>query len=377
MNFVAPEPTPQDLLVSSIQHGTMDGIQDWLTNRGVDALEAVKFGESEMNVLHIACFYGNLQAVVKLLEYFPIDKPTKGGNTCCHLAAMNGHAAVVDVLIERGASPGAKNLRGQNVFDVANGLQLRQTLMTLVLAEEQRNGTAPVIAGVTRDMTAEQARLKNLPPPPTSFGPVPTTTASAGLNAQPQHQQQQQFMHPQPGFPSNMQQFSSPSIQPPLPSSSYPQARAFPPQQTLSSRPIQPDGFVTTVGNPNLAAKYGNQTQSRLAPDSTVNNMNQEPPSQQAWTPPTISNAPQINANARYVVNTPGFNVLPPSRPPQATNHQSFRPPSGPYANRVKVFNPAAASPVTTEAEAVVVATTTTASFPGGQQQSAPSGFQQ
>ena len=31
------------------------------------------------------------------------------------------------------ASPGVKNARGQNVFDVATGLSLRQTLMTAVL----------------------------------------------------------------------------------------------------------------------------------------------------------------------------------------------------------------------------------------------------
>jgi hypothetical protein len=326
MNFVAPEPTPQELLISSIQQGRVDALQDWLTNRGMDALEAVKFGESEMNVLHIACFYGNIEVVMRLLEYFPIDRPTRGGNTCCHLAAMNGHAAVVDMLIQRGASPGVKNSKGQNVFDVAQGLQLRQTLMTLVLAEEQRNGTAPVIAGVTRDMTQEQVRLKNLPPPPTSFGVPPS---SGGCPA--------------------AQMSTPPTLS--SPGQAYPGAQGGPPMMTqqprpqYSSRPIQPDGFVTTVGNPNLAAKYGNQTQSRLVAEGTSSNdpnaMTPGAGNNAPWTPPTIQTAPPVNASARYVVNTPGFNVLPPSRPPQSANAAAtYRPPTGPYANQVKVFNP-------------------------------------
>ena len=47
-----------------------------------------------------------------------------------------------------GASVCVRNAAGKNVFDVAEGLNLRQTLMKMVLNEEQRNGTAPVIAGM-------------------------------------------------------------------------------------------------------------------------------------------------------------------------------------------------------------------------------------
>jgi len=319
MNFVAPEPTAEERLASSIQHGKTEGIDEWLGTRGLDALEAVRIGDSEMNVLHVACFYGNLDAVVRLLEYFPVDRPTKGGNTCAHLAAMNGHSAVVDLLVEKGASVGVKNLKGQNVFDVAQGLQLRQNLMKLVLAEEQRNGTAPVIAGVTRDMSKDQERLKNLPPPPTTFGPPPTQpTASTST----------------PGHT-----LPSPPIVPPQYAFTPSQAQMARPNESIG-RTIQPDGFVTTVGNPNLAAKYGNQTQARLASD-VVNASNQAA----AWTPPTIQTAPPVHTAARYVVNTPGINVLPSTRPAVpggAPNPAvSYRPPAGPYANKVKVFNPA------------------------------------
>ena len=101
---------------------------------------------------------------------------------------VKGHASVVDFLLSVGAIPGAKNAKGQvrcllscpesafayvlrcfvpqNAFDVAQGLVLRQTLMTAVLREEQVNGSAPVIAGATRDQSADAQRLRNLPPPP-------------------------------------------------------------------------------------------------------------------------------------------------------------------------------------------------------------------
>jgi len=289
INFIAPEPTPEDLLFSSLQHGKTDVLEEWFTSRGVDALKSLKYGDSDMSVLHVACYFGNMQAVLRLLEYFPFDTVTRGGNTCCHLAAINGHSDVVNCLIRRGASPGVKNFKRENVFDVAQGLQLRQTLMTLVLEEEQRTGTAPVIAGATRDMTRHQERLKNLPPPPTTF---------SGLSPMP----------------------------------TEPTAAAYAPSY---SRPVQPDGFVTTVGNPNLAAKYGNQTQSRLAePGQSVLN---SPP---AWSPPTYHLAPVVPNSSRYVVNTPGVSVLPPTRP--GPNQTSFRAPTGPYANKVNVFNPAA-----------------------------------
>jgi hypothetical protein len=325
MNFVAPEPTKEDLLITSIQQGKTSTLEEYIMEKGLDAIEQIKFGESEMNLLHISCYYGNVQCCLRLLEYFPLELPTKlGGNTCAHLAAMNGHEQVVQLLVSKGASVLVKNSKGQNVFDVAQGLQLRQTLMTLVLQEEQRTGQTPQLSigggaggvSITRDMSKEQERLRNLPPPPTSFG-----------------------------VPSDLQQ-QGPRI---------PVFQQAPPS-LLSRPPIQPDGFVTTVGNPNLAAKYGNQTQARLATDPLQQQQQQAssnidiggsgPTTNSAWTPPAYIQ-PQVNTAARYVVNTPGFNVVPSVRP--QSNVGAYRLPAGPYANKVNVFNPTEFAAASTE----------------------------
>jgi len=183
-----------------------------------------------------------VHVVARLVELgADVRARTEMGNTPLHVAAMEGHSPVVDYLIQAGASPGAKNARGQNAFDVAQGLVLRQTLMTAVLREENASGSAPVIAGATRDASKDAERLKNLPPPPISG------------RAPPSSQAQQPPAHP------------------------------F----------IRPDGFVTTVGNPELAAKYGNLTQE---PASAAE---RAPAPPQAWGVPTMDPAARARPMAR------------------------------------------------------------------------------
>ena len=190
-----------------------------------------------------------MNVVSRLIELgADVRARTEMGNTPLHIAAMEGHSQVVDYLMQAGASPGAKNARGQNAFDVAQGLVLRQTLMTAVLREENASGSAPVIAGVTRDASKDAERLRNLPPPPISGRAVPPPPSSSSSQAQP------------------------------LPTQPF----------------IRPDGFVTTVGNPELAAKYGNLTQEPMSAAERA------PAPPQAWGVPTMDPASRSRPFARF-----------------------------------------------------------------------------
>lgn len=307
VNLVAPEPTLEDNLFISIQQGRTDKLVEWIDTKGLDSLKQLKYGESELTVFQAACLYGNLEATLKLIDFFSIVETTgKGANTPAHLAAMSGHSKIVDLLIERGASVCIKNQKGQNVFDIAQGLQLRQNLMKAVLDEENRTGTAPVLSGVTRDLSKDQEKFKNLGPPPTSF-PIKSTSAVNNLDG------------------------STPLLpQPPILQQQRQQ------QYQDSQYMIQPDGFVTTVGNPNLAAKYGNQTQSRLV-------SGYQGPSQPttSTTPPPIplSNFIPQNPQARYVSNIPGVNILPPTSRPSPNPTFKPLPQMGP-PKKINSFDP-------------------------------------
>lgn len=284
VNFIAPEPTPEELLLSSLERGSCDLLNETLQQRGADAVAQIKV-QGDLNLFQASCWVGNAEAAVKLFELglFDVNQQTAGGgNAAAHLAAMQGHQwLVVDYLVgQLGASVALRNAKRQNVYDAcpATHLQLKQTLMTLLLREEQRTGTAPELGiPVTRDKQAEEERMRNLPPPP-----IFAVTGSAPPSSSSQHH-------------------------------------------------IQPDGFVTTVGNPALAQKYGNvQVQTRLhasPPPSSSSSPSPMAPPQQVVAPP-----PQQFAPARYVpVN---INVVPASRPPPTAQ---FRPLA---TSGAKVFTP-------------------------------------
>ena len=282
VNLVAPEPTPQELLFQSVAAGKLDALESWLANgsdvarmyvffcfspprvraharlrkRCAGRVDAAphggahsRFVVSDLFGCHAKAQKGHMNVVSRLIELgADVRARTEMGNTPLHIAAMEGHSQVVDYLMQAGASPGAKNARGQNAFDVAQGLVLRQTLMTAVLREENASGSAPVIAGVTRDASKDAERLRNLPPPPISGRAVPPPPSSSSSQAQP------------------------------LPTQPF----------------IRPDGFVTTVGNPELAAKYGNLTQEPMSAAERA------PAPPQAWGVPTMDPASRSRPFARF-----------------------------------------------------------------------------
>uniref|UniRef100_A0A7S2RHZ1 Uncharacterized protein n=1 Tax=Mucochytrium quahogii TaxID=96639 RepID=A0A7S2RHZ1_9STRA len=312
-------------------------------------------------------------------------------NTCLHFAAAKGHIELVKFFISLGLSPLAKNDLGNTPYDSTQAFGIRQLLMPLMFQEEKKLGISPEVLGATRDSTATE-HLKNLAPPP-KMGEVQQqmqqlqTPSQGGLYAPPPHpglgyQQQASpaantpspaptaqpgVYTPQPvaggGAPFNP---ASASATPPIASGTPPPAPVgTPPVGGTSTyvdpnyrppsrgRKIQADGFVTTVGNPSLAAKYGNTSKYRPADaDTDATGGSVSPPT---YNPELAKQSPF--AKGRYVTYNAGNDTSAPFNPSTSQYQgaanpgvQRFTPQQPAQSSQpVQTFNPAMrqqASPV-------------------------------
>jgi len=71
--------------------------------------------------LHYACVHGHLNVATKLLKRHPFQKElvTNNGDTALHLAATNGHSAIVNLLLDNGA-PITHNAQQASFLDIAS-----------------------------------------------------------------------------------------------------------------------------------------------------------------------------------------------------------------------------------------------------------------
>lgn len=272
-SVMAPEKTDGEKLFICVEEGRMAQVEDFIVNRSMDPNLKNRAGNT---LLHVAAYNG-CQDIVNLLLQHGADIHASGArmNSCLHFTAANGHLDLVKFFVEQGnLKASQKNSLGQTAYDTATGYSVKQYLMKLVLAEEAQNGTAPAMLGISRDTADDERRLRNLPPPP---------TINAHQTPQPQGSAANTQIPPvQPA--TDILQQQSPSSPPGTPPTglSDPNYRA----SARVSRPIKEDGFTTTVGNPELAAKYGNHTTYRPA---------SAPPSP----PSTMQGPPKLSAQRR------------------------------------------------------------------------------
>lgn len=283
-----------------------------------------------------------------LIDQYQADfsQPGADGNSCLHFAAINGNQQLVKYFLNKGLSPITRNRQGKNVYDVAEGFGLKQMLMPLIFAEEERTGTAPVIEGATRDLKKDAERFKNLaPPPPVSIAgsmqpPPSQSTINTFSQQQPlyqpppmlqQQQQQQQYQQPPAIQQPIQQQFQQPIQQQPQPLYQQPATLQGPYQS--QQQPIQ------TSYQPPLAM----QPPMQLAPAIQQPQPIQQQSFQQHIPQPSVTVRPpstpvsQINYGARQPYSAPkidqsqsaekqaqpmGSTVTP---PPPVTNHNPPR----------------------------------------------------
>mmetsp|Transcript_3301 Transcript_3301/g.4408 ORF Transcript_3301/g.4408 Transcript_3301/m.4408 type:complete len:447 (-) Transcript_3301:1081-2421(-) len=347
-SVVAPEKSDGEKLFSAVQEGRITDVRYWVQERSIDP--NLK-NESGNTLLHVAAYHGR-EDIVHFLVDMGADVRALGGrlNSCLHYAAMEGHQNLVQFFIDKGLSPSAKNQNGKSPYDVAKGFTVKQKLMHLIFQEEADNGTAPVILGASRDKAKDEERLRNLPPPPTLNAvaqPVAHSqgepqTVNTGNELHPPLQSANQVQQPMPAAPvAAVPPAPIPAALPAAPPAAPPVGQHQDPNYRPSAqvrRAIKEnDGFVTTVGNPELAAKYGNKV-NYAAPTPQAENV----PERKAISPPSYvqrSNTP-FSQRGRYVNYDPVSNKASQYNRASAVQ-QPIRPQTfGQRAGNVNVFNP-------------------------------------
>lgn len=69
--------------------------------------------------LHVAAEEGHDEIILQLLEHFDADTLDRTGNSSLHLAAINGHEDVAEILIVYGADTAIRNLDGHTAMEAA------------------------------------------------------------------------------------------------------------------------------------------------------------------------------------------------------------------------------------------------------------------
>ena len=234
--LIAPTQSLEEQLHTAIEQGAIERVKRLLDEEKVSAMAQSPSGNAP---LHTAAYHGNVDAVELLLGMsVEIGVPGRGGNTALHFAASQGHEAMVRLLVEKGANAACKNQRGKTAYDSTEHTNIRQFLLPLQFqnegAEVKAAALASLPAGVEADGMEQEA--KPLPPPPPTGPSVMYGTAAS-----------------------------------------------------VHDRPIQADGFGTSVGNAELSAKYGNT--SELSHPVQASGLT-APPSMPAPSAPSGAGAP-------------------------------------------------------------------------------------
>lgn len=321
---------------------------DWPKTAELLALEDIDMygtsGKYDWSPLHMACACDFVQCVQYLLDSgVEADlRDRKCGEMPLHHAARAGSMRVCKLLIERGASPAARNDRHQTPYDVASQLNLRQWILPLQLRAEgeaedaaaHQFGPPPTMAqgvplapGAAMPPTSmpPTSHIQQTPPPmpamprppaspnPPPFSPALSVTAmhSAPLPAHPSA-----LAGPPPPMPPPPVSVDPPPMQQQLPTPpGYPPPamRASPPAAYSMSSTRKDalgryaDGFHSSSSDPVLAAKYGHSSSNTYA---------HIPPPPTGLPPPPTQFASAATAGyAKYTPPTASHSA--PSQPPQ------------------------------------------------------------
>ncbi|TMW63564.1 hypothetical protein Poli38472_002505 [Pythium oligandrum] len=235
--MLAPTYTPEQELHAAIEQGMEDKFLSLLDEHNVSPHATNDGGNMP---IHTAAYYGRVRMLETLLVR-GIDVNTLGprDNTPLHFAASQGHFEMVKFLINNNANPAKRNRNGRTPYDIAKGDGLRQYLLPLQFRHEDPNEAATMLPpGITPSVDPMAPRAEIAPPPMAGMynpgaAPAPPQAAFNPLYAAPTH-------------------------------SAIPRGPASRIARPGEYRPIQADGFGTSVGNAELTAKYGNTREVKV-----------------------------------------------------------------------------------------------------------------
>nr|CCA23616.1 conserved hypothetical protein [Albugo laibachii Nc14]CCA24150.1 conserved hypothetical protein [Albugo laibachii Nc14] len=230
-DILAPSSTPEEQLHAAIEEGMDEKFMRLLDESQLDLKNTLN--PAGYLPIHTAAYHGRIRMIECLLDR-GVDVNVLGprGNTTLHVAAAQSREETVKYLINRGANPAIRNNTRQTAYDVAKGDQIRQFLLPLQFRHEDLNEAAAYLPPGITPTTDPMDRKPDLAPPPTDL--EYNTNLAQMPNAVPM-------------MPNNM--YAAPSH------CAIPRNTA---KITRTQRPIQADGFGSSVGNEQLTAKFGN-----------------------------------------------------------------------------------------------------------------------
>lgn len=301
--ILAPSYTPEQELHAAIEDGNDDKFFRLLEELNLPADTPNTGGNLP---IHTAAYYGRVRILENLLSRgFDVNTAGPRNNTPLHFAASQSQFEAVKFLTTSGANPAIRNRNGKTAYDVAKGDNIRQYLLPLQFRHEDPSITHAMLPpGITPSVDPLAPRREIAPPPMAGM-------YNPGAQAPPQAP-----LNPLYAAPTH---------------SAIPRG---PPARVNRGeyRPIQADGFGTSVGNEELTAKYGNTREVKVtAPPPFLGG----PPAEVAAAPvpppmTTPDGSNPFSAAARGPPANPG--AYPGYAPPGSAGR---RPPP-----QFKIFNP-------------------------------------
>ncbi|KAL3671977.1 hypothetical protein V7S43_002642 [Phytophthora oleae] len=317
--LLAPTLTPEQEFHASIEQGLRDKFMQLLDEQNIDPNAKNEAGNLP---IHTAAYYGRVDFIELLLtRNVDVNATCPRQNSPLHYAAAQSRYDAVKYLVDHGANPALRNRGGRTPYDVAKGDNIRQYLLPLQFRHEDPNQAASMLPpGITPSVDPMAPRPVIAPPP--LSGDYSTMQQGPPMGM-PQQQTPQ----------NNLYAAATHSAIPRGGPSRFARPKDY--------RPIQADGFGSSVGNEELTAKFGNKREIKVtAPPPATMAAPAPPASTDVGTvdvpaPTPAAPAPGVNPYASAYANQPRT---------ASGGYPGHAPPSAGVAARgppqFKIFNP-------------------------------------
>ncbi|KAG6574359.1 Guanylate kinase [Phytophthora cinnamomi] len=330
--LLAPTLTPEQEFHAAIEQGLHDKFVRMLEEQNMDPNAKNEAGNLP---IHTAAYYGRVDFLELLLAHnVDVNAMCPRQNSPLHYAAAQSRDDAVKYLVNSGANPALRNRSGRTPYDVAKGDNIRQFLLPLQFRHEDPAQAASMLPPGITPSVDPMAPRPVIAPPPLSGDYSAVQGPPMGMPPQ-QHTPQ-----------NNLYAAATHSAIPRGGPSRFARPKDY--------RPIQADGFGSSVGNEELTAKFGNKREIKVTapPPSVMMPPAPAPvdvpaPEGAAPSPPAPGVNPYASTYANKPRTTPG-------------GYPGYAPPNAGVAARgppqFKIFNPKLANNADAAAPAAVPA---------------------
>lgn len=248
--LIAPTLTPEQEFHASIEHGLRDKFMFMLDDQKIDPNAKNTAGNLP---IHTAAYFGRVDFLeILLARNVDVNVMCPRQNSPLHFAAAQSRDDAVKFLVSHGANPALRNRSGRTPYDVASGDNIRQFLLPLQFRHEDPREAATMLPpGITPSVDPTAPRPVIAPPPLSGDCSV--------MQSPPMGMPQQQTLQ------TNLYAAATHSAIPRGGLTRFARPKDY--------RPIQADGFGSSVGNEELTAKFGNTREIKVTappPNMTV-----------------------------------------------------------------------------------------------------------